>query len=65
MSKLNYTEMDGISFELYVMDLCEKAKPTTAEDLSILSGDLHQRIEVAIEDYIRDESLEGEYESQY
>lgn len=63
MSKLNYTH--GLSFELYVMDLCEEIKPTRAEDLSIISDELHQHIEIAIEDYISSEGLEGEYESQY
>lgn len=63
MSKLTYNE--GLSFDIYIMDLCEKAKPTKADDLEDLSEDLHQRIEMAIDDYISDNQLEGEYDSQY
>ncbi len=56
---------NGLSFEIYVMELCESYKPKKAEDLEKLSDELHQRIENAIADYISDQSLNGEYESQY
>ena len=58
---------DGLSFEICVSDLCESIKPESCKDLEKLSEDLHQRIEVAIEDFINDsENLNiDDYESQY
>lgn len=53
MSRLNYK--DGLSFDIYIMDLCEIQKPKTCKDLEELSGDLHERIECAIQDYIDDD----------
>lgn len=50
--KLEYK--DSENFELYVMDLCESIKPKTCEDLESLSEELHESIEYAITDYIRD-----------
>lgn len=63
MSKLSFA--DGLNFDIYIMDLCEELKPQKAEDLNEFSEDLHQRIEMAIEDFITDTGLSGEYESQY
>ena len=63
MSKLNFA--DGLNFDIYIIDLCEVIKPQTAEDLNEFSDDLHIRIEMAIEDFISDTGLSGEYESQY
>ena len=42
------------NFEIYVMDLCESIKPKKCEDLESLAEELHQSIETAIEDFIRD-----------
>ena len=63
MSKLSY--VDGLNFDIYIIDLCENIKPQKAEDLNEFSEDLHQRIEMAIEDFIIDMKLIGEYENQY
>lgn len=58
---------DGLSFEIFVSELCESVKPKTCKDLEKLSEDLHDRIEVAIEDYISDsDNLNiDDYENQY
>jgi hypothetical protein len=36
------------------MDLCDLAKPKSCKDLEELAEDLHERVEMAIEDYIND-----------
>jgi hypothetical protein len=46
---------DKTNFELFVMDLCEKAEAKSSKDLSILSDELHCSIEIAIQDYIHDD----------
>lgn len=56
---------DYLDFEIYVMELCEKLKPKTTWELERLSDNLHQSIEVAINDYIEDAEIECEYEPQY
>ena len=60
---------NGLSFEIYIMDLIEayKSDLTSASDLNDFSEDLHQRIEVAIQDYIYDdENLDiDDYEAPY
>ena len=60
---------NGLSFEIYIMDLIEayKSDLTSASDLNDLSEDLHQRIEMAIQDYIfDDENLDiDDYEAPY
>lgn len=43
-----------IEFELYVMDLCDRIKPTSCRQLEKLSDELHSCVENAIEDYIGD-----------
>ena len=63
MSRLAYN--DGLNFDIYIMDLCEMVKPKRAEDLEELSEELHQRIEMAIDDFIADTNLQGEYINQY
>lgn len=52
MSKISFS--DGLNFEILVMDLCEAAKPKSCVDLEDISEDLHQRVEIAIQDYIYD-----------
>ena len=52
--RLDY--VDGINFEIFVMDHCEGAK--TTEDLEELAEDLHERIELAIQDYAMDEGID-------
>lgn len=52
MSKISFS--DGLNFEILVMNLCEAAKPKSCVDLEDISEDLHQRIEIAIQDYIYD-----------
>ena len=60
---------NGLSFEIYIMDLIEayKSDLTSASDLNDFSEDLHQRIEMAIQDYIYDdENLDiDDYEASY
>lgn len=60
---------NGLSFEIYIMDLIEayKSDLTSASDLNDFSEDLHQRVEMAIQDYIfDDENLEiDDYEAPY
>ena len=58
---------DGLSFEIYVSDLCESIKPQTCEDLEELARDLHERVEIAIWDFVNDsENLNiDDYENQY
>lgn len=52
MSRLSYK--DGLNFDIYIMDLCDLAKPKSCKDLEELAEDLHERVEMAIEDYIND-----------
>ena len=65
--RMNYK--DGLNFEIYIMDLIEACKSdlTSASDLNDFSEDLHQRIEMAIQDYIfDDENLDiDDYEAPY
>ena len=58
---------NGLSFDIYIMDLIEAQKPKSAKDLIDFSEDLHQRIEMAIQDYIYDdENLDiDDYEAPY
>ena len=53
--RMNYK--DGLSFEICIMDLIEayKSDLISASDLNDFSEDLHQRIEMAIQDYIFDD----------
>lgn len=57
----------GLNFEIYVMTLCEESKPKTEKDLEDLAEELHQRIEIAVEDFINEsDQLDIEnYEGQY
>lgn len=64
MSRLNYR--DGLNFDIYVMDLCEIINPQKASDFNGFSEDLHERVEMAIQDYIYDNKLNlDEYEGAY
>ena len=58
---------NGLSFDIYIMDLIEAQKPKSAKDLIDFSEDLHQRVEMAIQDYIfDDENLDiDDYEAPY
>lgn len=58
---------EGFEFDIYVMDLCDKVKPLTCQNLSSLSEELHERIENAIQDYIHDsDELDiDDYEANY
>lgn len=46
---------DWLSFEIYIMDLCEAENPKSCEDLEDFADEIHQRVENAIQDYIRDD----------
>ena len=52
MSGLSYE--DGLNFDIYVMDLAESINPQNESDLEELAEDLHERIEMAIQDFIYD-----------
>lgn len=65
MIRLDYR--NGLSFDIYIMDLIEVQKPKSAKDLIDFSEDLHQRIEMAIQDYIYDDDTLDldDYDPQY
>ena len=65
MGRLDYK--DGLNFDIYILDLCEKVKPKSCKDLEDLSEDLHERIETAIQDYIYDDEVLNieDYEPRY
>ena len=58
---------NGLSFDIYIMDLIETQKPKSAKDLIDFSEDLHQRVEMAIQDYIYDDDTLDldDYDPQY
>lgn len=61
------TSMDRnqlLSFELYVMDLCESQSCKTAEDYENLSDKLHEAIETAIQEMCIDNDID-DYEPSY
>jgi len=61
------TYNDGLSLELYIMELCEALKPKSCEDLEVFADQIHQHVEIAIEDFISDsENLNiDDYEPRY
>lgn len=67
MSRLTF--MQGLHFDIYVLDLFEEIKPKSCKDLEDLSEELHERLEMAIQDYIHDYDDEildiHDYESRY
>lgn len=64
MSRLS--NIENIRFELTVMDFIDLTKPKKASDLSVLSENLHECIECAIEDYINDHDMDlDDYEGAY
>lgn len=58
---------NGLSFDIYIMDLIEAQKPKSVKDLIDFSEDLHQRVEMAIQDYIYDDDTLDldDYDPQY
>lgn len=65
MSGLTFKQ--GLNFDIYVLDLCEEIKPKSCKDLEDLSEELHERLEMAIQDYIYDDEILDihDYESRY
>ena len=59
--------MNLLEFDLYVMDLCAEQHPKSCKDLEKLSETLHERVELAIQDYIYDDDdLDiHDYEANY
>lgn len=55
---------DWLSFEIYVMDLCESKGCKTAEDYERMSEQLHESVENAIQDMCMDNGIEN-YEPCY
>lgn len=49
------TYQEGLRLEIYVMDLCEKLKPKSCTDLENLADEIHQHVEIAIQDYVYDD----------
>ena len=64
---MRLTLKQELDFDLYVMDLCEAIKPKSCKDLEDLSEELHERLEMAIQDYIYDDEILDihDYESRY
>lgn len=54
--------MDWLRFELLIMDIVEeyhrKKKITTAEEFAEFSDELHQHLELAVEDYCMDNKID-------
>jgi len=61
------TYKDGLSLEIYIMDLCEALKPKSCADLENFADEVHQHVEIAIQDYIDDdENLKlDDYDPRY
>ena len=57
--------MKNYEFELLIMDMCYEKKIKDAETLKNFSDDLHQSLELAIEDYANDNEFGDDYEPNY
>ena len=55
---------DWLRFELYVMDLLDKAQIRDSKQLMKFADNAHQQLELAIEDYANDEGIE-DYDPVY
>ena len=53
-----------LAFEIYIMDLCESQGCKVAEDYEKLAEQLHEAIELAIQDACLDEGID-DYEPSY
>lgn len=64
---MRLTWKEGLNFDIYIMDLIESKQPSNASELIDFSEELHQRVEMAIQDYIYDdEKLDiNDYEAPY
>lgn len=64
---MGLTWEESLNFDIYIMDLIESKQPTNASELIDFSEELHQRVEMAIQDYIYDdEKLDiNDYEAPY
>lgn len=64
---MRLTWEEGLNFDIYIMDLIESKQPSNASELIDFSEELHQRVEMAIQDYIYDdEKLDiNDYEAPY
>ena len=64
---MRLTGEEGLNFDIYIMDLIESKQPTNASELIDFSEELHQRVEMTIQDYIYDdEKLDiNDYEAPY
>lgn len=51
--------MNDIEFELMVMDMITEHKIKDADKLRDFSDELHQSLEMAVEDYALDEGIEN------
>ncbi|MBR3320584.1 MAG: hypothetical protein IKG04_01370 [Exiguobacterium sp.] len=55
---------DVLHFELYVMDLVERAKCVTASDYERIAEQLHESVETAIQDMCIDNGID-DYSPSY
>lgn len=58
------TRNELLEFEIYIIDLCEREGCKTVEDYEDLSQQLHESIEVAIQDACLDEGID-DYDPSY
>ena len=57
--------MKSYEFELLIMDMCYEKGIKDAETLKNFSDDLHQSLEMAIEEYSMDKGFSEDYEPNY
>lgn len=64
---MRLTWEEGLNFDIYIMDLIESKQPSNASKLIDFSEELHQRVEMAIQDYIYDDDTLDldDYDPQY
>ena len=57
--------MNWISFECGIMDIVNAAKIDNADDLQKFADNLHQHIEIALQDFAYDSGFGDDYEPSY
>lgn len=53
------TRARQLNFEILIMDLCEEEECKTAEDYTRLAGQLHESIEISIQEMCKDNNIEN------
>lgn len=59
------TYNDWLGFEVMIMDMAEQEKIDNAKDLQEFADELHNHIEVALQDYAEDTGFRDDYEPSY